>query len=379
MGQAMETIALDKQSARRYDANGHLIVDKTVITKADVNPYRGSEIPNSTALGLEQDKIYNLLRDPKELKKSLATFGGLQLLIQHIPVNAEKPEKESTIGTIGTEFSFDDATGNVYGSLRIFDQEGIDYVESGKMEQLSAGYAYTADMTAGEYNGVSYDGIMRNIHGNHVALVERGRIGSDAIVADEMPNEIEEYLMTKKVALKQGALAKLQTQLGMDSAETKKTILAVHAALALDSDDEDKKAEDEDEEKAEDEIEITEKEEAEDEDEEQAEDEADEEDDKKPAMDAALIESNAVARVTALFEAREKVKPIVGTIACDSAEDVYKTALKHAGVQTKGVHPSAFGALVDLVLKGQSTKVAMDSAPVGRPSNETQTLLARFK
>ncbi len=85
---------------------------------------------------------------------------------------------------------------------------------------------------------------------------------------------------------------------------------------------------------------------------------------KRQAMDAAMIESNAVAKVTALFEAREKVKPIVGQIACDSAEEVYKTALAKSGVSTKGVHPSAYGAMVDLVLQGKQNtpNIAQDSA-----------------
>lgn len=340
-------------SARYIDDNGHLIVKETVITKADVNPYYGKEIPNGAALGLDPEKIYFLLRDPEELRAGMQSFAAGQLLLQHIPVHATKPEKELTIGAIGSEFRMDDE-GCVWAMIRVTDQEGIDYIQSGKMEQLSAGYAYTADMTSGEYNGIKYDGIMRNIRGNHVALVERGRIGPDAIIADNMPNEIEEYLMTKKVELKKGALAKLQAELGMDSADgLKKTILAVHAALALDEDKEDEKAEDE--------IEIIEKEEAEDEDPKEAEDEESEDD--KKAMDAATIEQNTVARVTALFEAREKVKPLVGQIACDSAEEVYKIALSKAGVSTKGVHPSAYGAMVDLVLEKQSTvTIAQDSA-----------------
>ncbi|WMC00454.1 hypothetical protein [Acinetobacter phage Ab69] len=47
--------AMDK-SARRYDRNNHLIVDKTVITKAAVNPYLGSSIPRWKELGLDPNK-----------------------------------------------------------------------------------------------------------------------------------------------------------------------------------------------------------------------------------------------------------------------------------------------------------------------------------
>lgn len=375
-------MAMDFQSlttARHKDNNGHLIVDRTCITKAAINPYRGQEIPNWQALGLDPNKIYMLLRCPTELQRALPTFQGLQLLERHTPVSSEEPEKESTVGSIGTVVEMDGD--NVYSSLRVYDQNAIDLIESEKLNQLSAGYAYTADMTSGEWKGEHYDGVMRNIHGNHVALVERGRIGKDAIIADEMPNEIEEFLMSKKIALKKGSLSKLQEQLGMDSAEElKKTIIAVVGQLAHDEDKEDdKKAEDEDDKKtdAEDEevIEV-----AEDEDEgekadkerkalektDKDDDKAKKDDKKEQAMDAATIEQNAVAKVTALFEAREKVKPLVGQIACDSAEEVYKTALAKSGVSTQGVHPSAYGAMVDLVLQGKQNTphIAQDSAAV---------------
>ena len=371
-------IAMD--SARHIDKNGHLIVDRTVITKAAVNPYRGSEIPNYVSLGLDPDRIYNLLRCPLELERGMNTFAAIQLLLQHIPVDANKPEKESTVGAIGSEFEMDDE-GRVWAMLRVHDQEGIDYIQSGKMQELSAGYSYTPDMTAGEYNGVSYDGIMRNIHGNHVAIVERGRIGSDAVVADEMPNEIEEYLMSKKIALKKGAIAELKTQLGMDSDEAvKKHILAVHAALALDEDKDDKEY------KAEDEIEIIEKK-AEDEDDDKAdkkkaEDEDDKDkDDKKPAMDAALIAQDAKTQVMGIFSALRKVEPLVGQLAMDgfnSASDVYAYALKQKGVATKGINEAGLSAMVDMHVAGSTRTIAQDSAPVAA-SKETADKLARFK
>ena len=367
---------------RHYDQNGHLLVDRTVITKAAVNPYMGSEIPHSKELGLDPNRVYNLLRCPIELQKALPTFGGLQLLLQHTPVDATTPQKEITVGSIGTEFEFDEATGNVYGSLRIYDQEGIDYIESEKMEQLSAGYAYTADMTPGEYNGVSYDGIMRNIHGNHVAIVERGRIGNDAIVADSMPNEIEDYLMSKKIALKKGAIAELKATLGMDSDEAvKKHILAVHAALALD--------EDKEEEKAEDEIEIIEKEQAEDEAEEdkKAEDEAEEEDAKKAEDEdleprgAKVAQDAAIGAVMGIFSAAKKVEPLVGELAMDgfkSESDVYAYALKAKGVQTKGINEAGLSALVDMHVANGTRTVAMDSATTVKASGAFSNQLKRF-
>lgn len=377
-------------SARHKDRNGHLIVDRTIITKAAVNPYIGSSIPRWKELGLDPNKTYNLLRDPEELRKSLDTFKGLQLLIRHIPVDAENSEKESTIGSIGTDVDMDE-DGRVWSSLRVFDQEGIDYIESEKMRELSAGYAYDADMTAGTFNGVPYDGIMRNIHGNHVAIVERGRIGSDAIIADS----IEGQLMAKKIVMKKGGLAKLREQLGMDSAEDiKKTIMAVHEALALDEDDKKSDAEDEDDDKkAEDEdIEIVEDEEdkqtqADKDNESEAmrlkarekREEKDRERDKEQAQDMAMDAAEIRNGIMSIFKAGREVEPLVGQIALDgftSDHAVYEYALKQKGVETKGINTAGLAALV----KAQKTGgIAMDSAPKAAPaSKETSDLLKRF-
>jgi len=98
----------------------------------------------------------------------------------------------------------------------------------------------------------------------------------------------------------------------------------------------------------------------------------------KAAMDAAIktAEDQAVARVTALFEAREMVKPLVGVVAMDSAEAVFKHALDKSGVETKGVHSSAYKSMVGLVLKQKAqpqVKTAMDAA-----SFEDDPLTKRF-
>ena len=358
--------AMDK-SARSYDANGHLLVDRTIITKAAVNPYLGSSIPRWRELGLDPNKEYMLLRDPEELRKSLDTFKGLQLLKRHVPVDASQPEKESTIGSIGTDITMDDE-GRVWSSLRVFDQEGIDYIESKALGELSAGYAYTADMTSGTFNGVHYDGIMRDIHGNHVAIVERGRIGSDAIIADS----IEGQLMAKNVVLKKGSLAKLRQQLGMDSAEDlKKVILAVHGSLALDEDD--KKANDEDDEKAEDEDDVIE---AEDEDDDEKDDKKEQAQDSAIAMDAAEIRGS----IMNIFKAGREVEPLVGVIALDgfnSDHEVYAYALKQKGVDTKGINTAGLAALVK---SHKSPAVAMDSAPKsGKLSDITLKALRGLK
>lgn len=383
------TVAFDKASARHYDDNGHLIVDSTVITKAAVNPYYGKEIPDYESLGLDPEKIYNMLRDPAELEKGMHTLGEKQLLIKHIFVSADEPQKESIAGTIGSNLEM---VGNdVKGSLTVWDKEAINLIESGKLAELSASYFYDPVMKSGTFNGQAYNGIMTNIRGNHVALVERGRIGRDALVADALPK-----LMELNMKLKKGAATKVAT--------VAKAIL-VAKGLAADADltpDEIKElitvvAENieptaEDTEEAEKLEGATDGYEDEDEEEKAAEDEGEEEPEKevakdtdepevkKAAMDAAIkqAENKAVQRVTQLFEARELVKPLVGVVAMDSAEAVLKHALKKSGIDSDGVDTvKGLKTLVGLAIKQKSQpqiKTAMDSA-----SYEADPLTDRFK
>lgn len=372
-----KAIAMDK-SMRSYDGNGHLIVERTIITKASVNPYFGREVPNYESLGLEPDKIYNLLRDPKELGKALSSFKGVQLLIKHTPVSADDPHNDLTVGSIGTDVEME---GNdVYASLRVFDKDAIELIESGKLQELSAGYAYTADMTSGEFNGYGYDGVMRNIHGNHVALVERGRIGRDAIISDSFPIELMESSMKLKKGAIEAVEAKLKPIVAMDGDITTDIVEGVIKTVADNMLPQSPEAEDEDATEViedEDEVEKTAEDEDSTDEEKKAEDEEPDSGEKdKPAMDADAIEAAAVARINALWQAREDVKPLVGVVAMDSAEAVYKYALQQKGVNTKGVHPSAYKSMVELINKqSQPAAMAMDAAVFSEPDK----LTARFR
>ena len=381
------TVAFDKASARHYDDNGFLIVDSTVITKAVVNPYYGKEIPDYESLGLDPEKIYNMLRDPAELEKGMHTLGEKQLLIKHIFVSADEPQKESIAGTIGSNLEM---VGNdVKGSLTVWDKEAINLIESGKLAELSASYFYDPVMKSGTFNGQPYDGIMTNIRGNHVALVERGRIGRDALVADALPK-----LMELNMKLKKGAAAKVNlaakailvakglaadADLTPDEIKELITVVAENIEPTAEDTEEAEKLkgatdEDEEEEVAKD-TDETETAEDEDEEAEKAEPEV-----KKAAMDAAIkqAENKAVQRVTQLFEARELVKPLVGVVAMDSAEAVLKHALKKSGIDSDGVDTvKGLKTLVGLAIKQKSQpqiKTAMDSA-----SYEADPLTDRFK
>jgi hypothetical protein len=348
-------LAFDKQTLRKFDVDGRMHVERCNISKANVCPYFGREIPNWEALQLDPNRIYRLYRDPAELQRGADSFKNLQLLMYHTAVNAADPKTAVTVGCIGSDVSFDSPY--LRSSIAVWTDEAIKLIESKQQAELSCSYRYRADMTPGlTPEGVAYDGVMRDIMGNHVALVEKGRAGPDVYVSDSHPLELPKMKRPYLVAAVAAAL-------GSAIALTDDQKLALDAAMC----------------KADDEAEEIKKKKA-------AEDAAKAALDASAAvtpgpkagetgksivadaaaMDAAIrshgfitkadaerlandAAASAVAAVNALHKAREDVKPLVGIVAMDSAEAVYRFALTHEKVALDGVPPAAFGALVEQV------------------------------
>lgn len=177
-----DRITLDRASVRQVDQDGHMRVDLSNISKAQVAPYLGSEIPNGQALGLAPSRTYMLLRDPAELAKAASGFNGKPILMTHKPVSAADHPHRIVVGALGTDVAF--RAPYLQGSMTFWDDKAIGAITSGAQSELSCGYYYTPDMTPGSFQGVRYDGVMRNIQPNHLAIVDRGRAGPDVMVAD---------------------------------------------------------------------------------------------------------------------------------------------------------------------------------------------------
>lgn len=391
-----DRIALDRASVRRYsEKDGHLHVESSHITKAMVSPYYGHEIPGYEQLGLQPDRVYQLLRDPDELAKAADTFNRLPLLMQHKPSSADDHPRDLTVGATGSDAVWRPPYLDV--SLTVWDGEGIAGIESRDQCELSCGYYYDADMTPGEYEGIRYDGVMRNIKGNHVALVDVGRAGHDVVVGDKNPFH-EEKPMTLKTRF-DALRAKAKTgTLAMDAdiaavAELLEDLAPVIEKLSDDPAPQATPAPAEDEELFDsipdgedpaafekDEVTGKYRRKAVAQDEDPAGTPAEQ------AMDAATVrrmvakaQADAVkqarADAAALVQAQEKVRPLVGNVlGMDSAENVYRFALEHSGVDAKGVHASALPALVDMAIKqAQPQRMAADR------NIQTNAALSRFK
>jgi len=169
-----------KNSNREKDANGFLHVKNCHCTKVQIAQYLGCEISND----LIPDKVYNVFRPEEELNKAdtIQSLNGVPLQLEHHDDTAEKPAQYTRIGATGTDAVFEYPY--LSNSLHFFNQKAIDLIESGEKCELSIGYDCEIHKEPGEFEGVPYDFVQRNIKIQHVALVECGRAGADVKVSD---------------------------------------------------------------------------------------------------------------------------------------------------------------------------------------------------
>lgn len=176
------------QTYRKVDSNGNLHVDFCPITKTQVAPYFGDEIPGWQRAGLDPRRIYRGYRPGEELAKpeTVASLNGIPIQLNHHADYPDAPARQTRIGSTGTDAVYD--APYLRNSLHFQDQRAIDLIEAGAMKELSMGYAYTPILKPGTTpEGEAYDFLMTDIRANHVALVEEGRAGADVLVLDFKP------------------------------------------------------------------------------------------------------------------------------------------------------------------------------------------------
>lgn len=168
--------------AKIIDRNDFWFIEKNPITKVGVYPYLGKQISQDC----EPNKIYYVLRPKEELfkKETLDSLKLLPLVDEHTMLGKDfTPAEEKGIdGILGEQVEHDKDT--IYTDIKIFSEDMKDKIREGKKE-LSLGYFCSYDKQSGIYNGQRYDYVQKNIIGNHLALVDKGRMGSDVRVYDK--------------------------------------------------------------------------------------------------------------------------------------------------------------------------------------------------
>ena len=176
---------LDINSERKYTDEGFLVVPAR-ISRIGIQEYLAGEMGVDDR---DPSDIVRVYRPEEEVFSdlSLSSFSNKPVTNNHPPVlvNASNA-KEYSVGHAGPTVTRDGCFAK--SDLFIIDAKSIQDIESGKAE-LSNGYTADIDWTPGvSPDGEQYDAVQRNIKGNHIAIVERGRAGRDCRVADQLPN-----------------------------------------------------------------------------------------------------------------------------------------------------------------------------------------------
>ena len=256
----------DSNTSREYDANGWAEIKDNPISKVGVFEYMGAQISPE----LEPDQMYKVYRPEEELKdqECIDSFKLLPWTDDHAMLGDGQmaAEKKGIHGVVGEDVHYED--GYLKANLKIFSEKLAGLIESGKKE-LSIGYRCLYELTKGVYNGERYDAIQRKIRGNHLALVDEGRAGSDVAVLDHfkftfdsrsliMPKKkVDEEKKAEDEGMTLESLAKKVEELceKMEAMSEKKASDVKPDDFIeranLDEEEKEKKAEDEDEEKKE--------------------------------------------------------------------------------------------------------------------------------
>lgn len=171
------TDAVTVAGTRRRD-DGSLLADAR-IARTGVQAYLGSEV------GKPDMAMVRVYRPGAEVFSDDTLKSAA-----HRPVTNEHPAelvtadnwKQNAVGQTGDEITGEGIFIRV--PLMVSDGATIADIENGKRE-LSAGYTCDLDFTAGMTPaGEAYDAIQKNIRINHVAIVQRGRAGSQVRIGD---------------------------------------------------------------------------------------------------------------------------------------------------------------------------------------------------
>lgn len=182
---------LTMDGARRRTADGYLAASGHV-ARSGIQLYGGREVGRAD---LPRVRVF---RPEGEVfdRASLTSLAHKPITIGHPAesVTAETWRKHAA-GVVGGEILRDGD--RIAVSLLLTDAEAIRALDGGKRE-LSAGYTCDLDFTAGRTpTGEAYDAVQRRIRFNHVALVERGRAGSEVRIGDSAPATTKElHMMT---------------------------------------------------------------------------------------------------------------------------------------------------------------------------------------
>ncbi len=172
--------------AKKVDINGFWEIKDNPLTKEGVFPYLGKQVdPDGCKWGLDPNRIYWVYRPVEEISnaETLASFENKPFINGHTMLgDGCTPTDDANIA--GVIHNIRCVDGTMVGDFTIYSDEIKRDIKNGK-KQLSLGYRASFEKKTGLFDGKSYDFIQVGLVGNHVALVDSGRCGSDVRIFDK--------------------------------------------------------------------------------------------------------------------------------------------------------------------------------------------------
>lgn len=165
-------------SERHKDENGYLYVDRSPILRSGILEYLGSELlvegeSNVDGIEVDPDKIYKVYIPEEEIRKAANTFKMIPITDDHTWLGDDGEDaKDYQVGMTGENVYVED--GFLYVPLKFTGKDIVEEVENHEKEELSSSY-YNKFVKS---DNPDYDFVARDIKGNHLALVDKGRCGS---------------------------------------------------------------------------------------------------------------------------------------------------------------------------------------------------------
>ena len=173
--------------SKKIDTAGMWTIKGNPITHDGVAMYSGKAIDPDGAFGLDPNRLYPVYRPFEELLKACESFNGKPLTNNHEMIGTAegltKPDDKNIGGTIYNVRADDSRKGFIIADMTIYGDELQNLIKSGKVE-LSLGYWCKYRREVGTNNGVRYEFVQYDLEGNHIALVDCGRMGSGVRVFD---------------------------------------------------------------------------------------------------------------------------------------------------------------------------------------------------
>lgn len=376
---------------RSKDENGFLIIKDNPIAKAGVFDYLLSEIESDVKEA--DDEIVRVCRTFDELKKVKDSFANKPIKFTHLWVGDENKQADGAIGSIITA---DDASEMLKADLIIYNPDLIKAIESGEIVELSPAYTGSVEKTNGRYNGEAYAYLQSIGCINHLAVVERGRSGSDLRINDELneksqqKHNIKEETMANFKELKEKLAKKIGTfidECAVKDEDEKKT-----ADEELETSDEDAVENEENKEVADNDTEaMSDEDEVEtaDEDEVKTADEDSEEKTEDGEMDELLQKvSELIDMKLAAFAEKQKGEAKQIGDAYNEVAKALGTNFEHSGMSRKELYKFGYetisgtkladgmDAVTAFKLVSKSSKKIKDSAP---KTNGKSAILEKLK